>query len=181
MQENLLHDLSENRSEERTISRTFEQLFPDQNSFTLAFLGNQQPITSCHPPVKEILQLWQIYVDNVEPLIKIMHVPSVQSRLIRTVTNLQQACKSMEALMFAIYTMAVVSMSEEEAQNMFMSPKKEVLGFYVSTLQQALHNAGFLQNKDFTCLQAYVLYLVCECLGVVNCCARRAYLHRLIE
>lgn len=75
-------------------------------------------------------------------------------------SNLDSIPKNIEALMFAIYVMAVSSMEDVDLENMFKEPKRDVLGRLFEALQQALLNAGFMKSNDFICLQAFMLYLV---------------------
>lgn len=66
----------------------------------------------------------------------------------------------LEALMFGIYCMSVLSLDEENLQNMFDSSKEDLLKKYQFGCQQALLNCGFLRSSDRDCLTALYLYLV---------------------
>lgn len=63
-------------------------------------------------------------------------------------------------MMFAIYTLAVTSLSEVECEITFQENKHSLLGKYQKACRQALINARFLQTSDLMVLQAYVLFLV---------------------
>lgn len=143
-------------------------MFSNQDPFQFLLSGHHQlsSITDAHPPTIHILQLWQIYIDNVNPLFKLTHVPSIQQELIKATSNLENAPKNIEALMFAIYLMAITSLDEEEVQIRFQASKHELLGRYFGAIQQALVNAGFMRSRDLITLQAFYLYLVRTALDV---------------
>lgn len=58
--------------------------------------------------------MWQVYQENVDPILKILHVPTT-TKLIREVrTSLDNLTPSTEALMFSIYYAAITSLDEDE-------------------------------------------------------------------
>ncbi|QLI63586.1 Aurofusarin cluster transcription factor [Metarhizium brunneum] len=157
--EQLLHDSSDDEADESTIHRAFDKMFSNNDGFPFVFSGRQQSTTHYHPSTIHIFQLWQLYIDNVNPLLKITHAPSIQSQIIQASSNLESAPKNLEALMFGIYCMAITSLDDAEVEKMLNRPKKEVLAQFFEGLQQALLNAGLMRYNDFLSLQAYVLYL----------------------
>lgn len=135
-------------------------MFDNQDGFPFVVGGRPAPVTDAHPPIAHIMRLWQIYIDNINPLLKITHVPTVQGQVVEAAARPEKAPKNIEALMFAIYIMAITSMEEPDVQRMFELPKKELLGRYFISLQQALVNASFMRVNDPITLQAFLLYLV---------------------
>lgn len=136
-------------------------MFSNQDGFPFLIGGRPAPVTAAHPSAIHILQLWQIYIDNINPLLKITHIPSIQGQVIEATSRLGQAPKNIEALMFGIYVMAVTSLEEADVQRIFNESKQELLGRYFIALQQALVNASFMRINDQLTLQAFLLYLVC--------------------
>ena len=51
-------------------------MFDDSDGFPFVAGGRVENIGSLHPPVIEILQLWQVYIQRVDPLLKITHLPT---------------------------------------------------------------------------------------------------------
>ena len=166
----MLADSSEDEdaAEGSTIHRAFDRMFA-HDGFPFIIGGAPGSVTSSHPPTIHIFQLWQVYIDNINPLLKITHVPTVQVQIIEASSNLDKAPKNIEALMFGIYLMAITSLEEADVQRMFHQPKQELLGQYHSALQQALTNAGFMRVNDPITLQAFLLYLVSP-LSLVSSC-----------
>lgn len=135
-------------------------MFSSTNSFPFAVGGQFQSVTDLHPSGVQIFQLWQIYLDNVNPLLKLTHTPTLQVQIIEASTNLTNVSKSLEVLMFAIYLMAITSLNDNEVQQTFNETKPNLLAKYQHGTQQALFNVGFMRMPDLTVLQAYLLYCV---------------------
>lgn len=118
-------------------------------------------ISTFHPEPVEIFRLWQIYLDNVDPLLKVTHTPSLQGLIIEAASNVRNIKPRLEALMFGIYCMSISSLSSEDCQLMFNSSKKDLLTRYHFGCQQGLLNSGFLRNRDDrNSLTALFFYLV---------------------
>jgi hypothetical protein len=137
-------------------------MYENQDGFPFVVGGRSSPVTHLHPPPIMIFQLWQVYINNVNPLMRIIHIPTVQGQIIEASARLEKTPKGVEALMFAIYMMAITSLEEEDVQKMFEEPKMALLTRYHGALQQALINAGFMRSNDMVLLQAYLLYLVSQ-------------------
>jgi hypothetical protein len=117
-------------------------------------------LTSLHPSTVHIFQLWQAFLNHVNPITKLFHAPTVQQQLLTAAADLTNVSKSMEVLMFAIYSSSVSSLSNEECLQMFGESKQILSARYQLGAQRALVNARFLKTTDLVVLQAYLLFLV---------------------
>ena len=64
-----------------------------------------------------MLFLWQIYMDRVDPFMKILHVPSM-TKIIRELRGSYESLDSgMHALVLAISFAALMSLRSEEVRN----------------------------------------------------------------
>jgi hypothetical protein len=113
-----------------------------------------------HPQPIQVFRLWQLYLDNVNPLLKVTHTPSLQGQIIEAAGNILNIKPELEALMFSIYCTAISSLSEDDCRIMFASPKSDLLAGYQLGCQQALLNSRFLRCTSRDCLTALYLYLV---------------------
>lgn len=141
------------------VGRTWDHLY--ENDDHLLF-GSRQAVvdpSTLHPESVHIFRLWQIYLDNVNPLLRVTHTPTLQARIIEAASNLNNITPTLEALMFGIYSMAVLSLSED-CQTIFGMQKDDLLKKYQFGCQQALLKCGFLRSPDRDCLTALYLYLV---------------------
>lgn len=140
-------------------------MFDGQDGFPFVIGGSTTSVTDLHPPAVQVFQLWQIYLDNVNPLLKITHTPTLQGQLIEAAANPVKIPKPLEALLFSIYFIALISMTDEEALETLKEDKKRLVARYHHASQQALINAGFMRSPDIVVLQAFVIYLVSESLA----------------
>lgn len=120
--------------------------------------------SSIHPIDRPALvaQLCHVYSLQVDPIVKILHRPTLSAFLIDSQGFLDYDIRdsSPAALRAAVCYAAVVSMTEEQCQATFSSPKLKVLPEFRNACDVALNRAGLLTTADITVLQAFVLYLV---------------------
>lgn len=142
--------------------RTWDQMY--RNTTDFLFFGSLIPdldFTALHPSDHvQVFKLWQVYLENVDPLLKVTHTPTLQVRLIDATGNLGNVEPKLEALMFGIYCVAVMSLTDMECLDMFAAGRDGLLLRYRFGCQQALLKCGFLQTDDRDCLTALFLYLV---------------------
>lgn len=134
-------------------------LYPDPENFLLAH-GPMKDLSSFHPQPVQIFRLWQTFLNNVNPLVKIFHAPTVQQMVLDASGDLRRVPKPAEALLFAIYLLAVTSLQNEDCINMFGETRNKLLTKYSYGVQHALINAKLLKTLNLTTVQAYTLYLV---------------------
>ena len=113
-----------------------------------------------HPAEARIFNLWQIYLESVDPLLKIVHVPTTQGQILRACSHLDTVPPPIEALMFAIYYAAVTSL-QGSTQSSLGENQAVLLDRYRTGLEQALLKANFMTMPDMPTLQALTLYLIC--------------------
>ncbi|KAK6445709.1 hypothetical protein FP744_10001958 [Trichoderma asperellum] len=142
--------------------RAWDQEIADDAHLLFGFGWHQTivDIHTLHPQPFQIFQLWQVYLDNVDPLLKITHTHTLQKRLIAAATNLITITPELEALMFGIYCMAISSLTENECRAMFASSKVDLLSRFQLGCQQALLNSRFMRSTNRDCLTALCLYLI---------------------
>lgn len=118
-------------------------------------------LSPLHPPPERVFTLWQTFLENVDPLLKMFHTPTVQKQILRASQHLDQIPPPLEALMFSIYYAAATSLSCFECTEELKEERTTLLHRYRFGTEQALAKAGLLTTKDLTTLQACVLFLIC--------------------
>lgn len=113
-----------------------------------------------HPPPMQAFMLWQTFLQNVNPLSKVIHAPLVQPQVLEASKDFDSVSKPAVALLFAIYAAAVMSMKEEDCQAQLGGTKTVMLSRFFSAAQQALAAASFLKSRNIVTLQAFVIFLV---------------------
>lgn len=131
-------------------------------------------LPTLHPEQIQIFRLWQVYLDNVNPLLKVTHTPTLQGNIINAASNVTSIKPTLAALMFSIYSVSVLSLVDSECLAMFGSPKEQLLRRYQFGCQQALLDCEFLRSTDRDCLTALYLYLVSLTKRYVHACLTRS-------
>lgn len=121
---------------------------------------NAVDLREYHPPPMQAFMLWQAFLQNVNPMSKVIHAPSVQPIIIEASKDLDTVPKPSVALLFAIYAAAIMSLKEEDCQAQFDAPKPLLLTRYFSACQQALAAASFMKSRNLVVLQAFVIFLL---------------------
>jgi hypothetical protein len=118
-------------------------------------------LSTLHPDTATIFKLWQVYQDNVDPLLKVTHTPTLQVRIINAIGGMSKADLNLQALMFGIYCMAVRSVSEDdECEAMFGSSRNTLVRRFHLGCQQGLSRCSFLDTNNIDCVTALYLYAV---------------------
>jgi hypothetical protein len=150
---------SDDDVQETVIRDVADQIF--RNDDHLLFGSSETvDISTLHPEPVQMFRLWQIYLENVDPLLKVTHTPSLQGQIIEAASSISNIRPELEALMFSIYCMSITSIAERDCQAMFGFSKSNLLANYQFGCQQALLNCGVLRTSDRDCLTALYLYLV---------------------
>jgi len=109
-------------------------------------------------------RLCQVYLRQVDPIIKILHRPSLGRFLLdgNSYLGYEEGHFSVEALVSAVCYSAIGSMTEAQCQSMFHASKSNVGADYRVACERAVERAGLITTNDITVLQAFVLYLVSD-------------------
>lgn len=113
-----------------------------------------------HPSPEHIYQLWQAYVENVDPVTKVFHVPTVRPAIEKAAANTEAIPRGFEALMFSIYSAAVMSLKDDECRQKFGEPRSDLRSRYIRATKSALSRAKFMGTSNLVVLQALVLHLL---------------------
>ncbi|KAJ5372742.1 hypothetical protein N7517_004748 [Penicillium concentricum] len=127
----------------------------------LSTSATRDALTELHPSPLNIFKLWQAFLENVNPLTKIIHAPTVQQQILEAMSDLPKVSREFEALMFAMYSIALVSLQAEDVEKSFGESKKALLSKCRRGAQLAFKNASLLRTSSSVVLQAFMLYLLC--------------------
>jgi hypothetical protein len=115
------------------------------------------------PPVLSNINLREIYLDRIDPLVKILHRPTFWNVLTNGVRHPHDLSKSFQAVMFTFYLTTITALEEKECQKFFETQKSVIYTRYRRATRQALVNAGFLSTSSTMTLQVYAMFMVsCE-------------------
>lgn len=130
---------------------------------SLLFDGVSAQSSSHHlwPQPVQIFQLWQAYIDNVNPMTNLLHVQTMQ-RMVLSATSckLEELPKPSRALLSSVFLSATESLGDEECLHIMMLPKHECIQRLFVMTKECLVDANVMENATTEMLQALVLYLV---------------------
>ncbi|OCT48296.1 putative C6 transcription factor [Cladophialophora carrionii] len=131
----------------------------ESTEFILGYTPTSNSIQQLHPSPTNIFILWQIYLDNINPMTKFIHYPSFGKTLEQACGQLDNLPRGLEALLFAIYGAAVYTIDDEECEMRLGEPRKILLARYRHATRKALARARFMNTSELVVLQALSLYL----------------------
>ncbi|KAI0376683.1 putative C6 transcription factor [Hypomontagnella monticulosa] len=117
-------------------------------------------LVDLHPPLHIFPKLRDVYVNRVDPLVKILHVPTFEAMLLDGLRN-QDLPKGLEAAAFAYYLSIVSALKEDECKDIFGEHRDSLHLRYKRAARRALVNAGFLSTSNLMTLRAYAIFLMC--------------------
>ena len=133
----------------------------NHQGFLFNFSSTVLDLRRFHPPQEQIPIYWKIFKSNVDPVIKLLHVPHHEHLFYEASQDLDHVSKPMELFMFTIYFSAVTTISPDDCLGHFRLEKSEVLAKYRFAVEQALARAGFLSTNELLVLQSMLLFLTC--------------------
>ncbi|KAF3906851.1 hypothetical protein ABW21_db0203420 [Orbilia brochopaga] len=117
-------------------------------------------LSSFHPSPEHCVILWNVFLENVNPLTHVIHYPSLGEKVMQYKDNPHAMPRNLEALMFSIYTIAILSIDTKQCQAYFGEKKTELQSRFRFAAQHALKNASLLKTGDLVVLQGLVLFLL---------------------
>ncbi|KAJ4986519.1 hypothetical protein SVAN01_07955 [Stagonosporopsis vannaccii] len=145
---------------EPVIVKLWGRVFESDHNHLFGDSKLDSPLSALHPSHVQIFRLWQIYSDNINPLLKATHAPTLQARILDAAVDVTSISRELEALMFSIYCAAIITMNEEDCRSTLGGTKAKLLRKYQDACHQALVNCGFLRSRERDCLTAFFLYLI---------------------
>ena len=134
----------------------------DPLSIFQSTFNTPQDLQHLHPRSTDVLKLFDIFVINVDPICKFLHIPVLRVLVQRAAADMRKIPRNdhVEALLFSIYYSSVTSLSEPQCLADFESDRATLLSKYRAGVERALTNADLLNTKDLGVMQALCLFLL---------------------
>jgi hypothetical protein len=145
---------------EKVVRNAWDELFPSDDALLFCSRNTSIDLAALHPNQIHIFKIWQLYLENFNPLLKVTHTPTLQPRIIDAASDVANIESHLEALMFSIYCVAIFSLDQTECQKIFAESRETLLSRYQLGAREALLNCAFLRTDNRECLTALHLYLV---------------------
>jgi hypothetical protein len=159
-----LSDQDLNLPSRSNIGTSNDQRHPEDSSFLFGSSDDRMISANDHPNPVLAMRLWKVFQENVDPLVKLFHVPTIEKLLHRNVAkaHVGQATANVSSLFFSIYRLAIISLSDSDALTTTGEAKEVLLKRYRRCCEAALGQASFLRTSDVMVLQAFTLFLLAE-------------------
>ncbi|EEU37964.1 uncharacterized protein NECHADRAFT_13089, partial [Fusarium vanettenii 77-13-4] len=112
------------------------------------------------PPLDPVtvFKLWQIFLDRVNPLIKIIHAPSVQALIVSAATDITLIPLDQQALLHSIFGLAILALRSDELAGILGEDKTRegVLQDMLKSVSGVLVRFDALKRYNMVVLQALV-------------------------
>ncbi|KFA64454.1 hypothetical protein S40285_01095 [Stachybotrys chlorohalonatus IBT 40285] len=131
----------------------------DHHDFILGYRSSDVDLKGCHPLPAHAPYLWSVYLENVDPLVKILHVPSTEGLIHQAKTEPGTLSPADEALVFSIYYAAIISLEADEVMAKLGTDRDDLLRQYRFASEQSLAKANYLNTSDLTVLTAFTIFL----------------------
>ncbi|KAF1815325.1 hypothetical protein P152DRAFT_455041 [Eremomyces bilateralis CBS 781.70] len=115
-----------------------------------------------HPHVDQILKHWKVFKESINPILKVIHIPTTEAKVIELAPKLarrEEVPLSFEVLLFAIYCSSIFASSPQACQARFGDSYSILLVKYQGALNLSLQKAKFLSTSDMTVLTALFIFL----------------------
>ncbi|KAM3502421.1 hypothetical protein MY11210_009072 [Beauveria gryllotalpidicola] len=131
------------------------------------FLGTSSPSSSFigqlrdwHPATHCLYALRDMYVDRIDPLMKIMHIPTFWALVRQAAERKEEVSKPIEAVVFCFYFGTISVMEEKDCEKLFKEDKKTVFAKYRAIARYTLKRAGLLSTSSPMTLRAFCLFML---------------------
>ncbi|ROV92229.1 hypothetical protein VPNG_09657 [Cytospora leucostoma] len=131
----------------------------NSNAALFGFRALANSLQAYHPPLSKSVKLFAIFTENISPQIRLFHMPTLSRIYWDAIASFESLDKNIEALLFAIYYSAVVSIDDRQAMAFLGLSRAEAMERYRFATEQAMARADLLNTQSMVLLQAAVLFL----------------------
>jgi hypothetical protein len=151
---------SSDEDDDDTYSHESSNAASQHQAFIFGHSSTNVDMRVLHPSEQLACDFWDTFKENVEPLVKILHLPTFEPIFHQAVAHLDKAGKGMETLLFVIYYGAVTSTSAADCISKWGEERSVLLNRYRFGVEQALARANFLYCDEIIILQSFVFFLL---------------------
>ncbi|KAK2034162.1 fungal-specific transcription factor domain-containing protein [Colletotrichum zoysiae] len=112
----------------------------------------------CVPPARAIDVLWRVFLDRVDPVTKVIHVPTFHMRVVEAMNNFAGVPLPTVALLFSVFLTASGSLSRQEHWDELGRSRADAIADFTLGLKLALTELNYLKNHNLEVLCSLALY-----------------------
>lgn len=132
----------------------------NHDGFMFGFYSLAHSLRSFHPPPSKVPLLWEVYLENVAPLIPIVHNPTAKQLFTSATEHPDSLDKNSEALLLSMYFVSIISLTQEQCLSLLGEERDSAVTRYRFAVEQALSKANLLNTQSLMLLQAAVIFLI---------------------
>lgn len=155
-----LHDDSD---EDADSPRSTPMLSPISDDHGFIFHHASSPgrdVHLAHPPPELIEKYWRVYEENVDPLTKMLHLPTLREYIDTCKENPEALSRGVEALLFSVYFAAISSLPPDGCLSLTGETEAVLSSRYRRAAERALATANFLVSEELVVMQAFVCFML---------------------
>ena len=117
-------------------------------------------LNGLYPQKWQAMKLWQVYLQNVEPQKKLLHIPTAQVMICEAIHDPERAPAEVKCLLFPIYFAAIATLSPSEVRPLLSRNKVTALDNFRLELELSLPTANVFGSPSIMVVQAPGIFLV---------------------
>ncbi|OOF90081.1 hypothetical protein ASPCADRAFT_212222 [Aspergillus carbonarius ITEM 5010] len=123
----------------------------------------EEPLPCPHATLTptQAMTLFGVYLENVAPILPILHTPSVHDLVLRACAATEVLPLESAAVLWAVYLAAAISMTPPQVRAELGETQEAIVDWYQHMVERALYQADFLSRPSLPLMQAAILYLTC--------------------
>lgn len=155
----LLQPEEEDEDEDMMSTKASSSGISTSNAALFGFCALAHSLQSYHPTFAQAVNLFAVYTENVAPQVRLFHMPTLSRIYWDAIASFESLDKNIEALLFAIYYSAVISIDDQQTLSILGVTKDVALERYRFGVEQAMARADLLNTQSIILLQSAVLFL----------------------
>ncbi|KAK7970165.1 Zn(II)2Cys6 transcription factor [Apiospora saccharicola] len=130
------------------------------NAAILGYRSVAHSLHSLHPPLAQAVTLFRVFTENVAPMVRIFHMPTLSRDYWDALASLDSIGKDTEAVLFTVYYTAIISISPQICMEILGMPREQAATQYRFAVEQSLARADLLNTQSTTLLQAATCFVL---------------------
>ena len=106
------------------------------------------------------LKLWDVYVRNVDPLLKVLHIPTSKPRIEAALSSPEMADESVAFLLYAVCYAATTTLDSIDVFRLLEAEKGPLLEKLGKGIEQYLTRFSMITNPSIEYIQALIIHIV---------------------
>ncbi|KAK7940740.1 uncharacterized protein PG986_013127 [Apiospora aurea] len=130
------------------------------NAAIFGYRSTAHSLQSLHPLLAQAVALFRVFTENVAPMVRIFHLPTLSRDYWDALASLDSVSKETEAVLFTVYYTAAISLSPQKCMEILGIPREQALTQFRFAVEQSLARANLLNTQSMTLLQAATCFIL---------------------